>query len=1357
MQVSKGVGVRMRTHLIIAGCAAVVFGLPPAWVQAGLPNHHARLATALAVVGQVPQGGIAATEDRLLSDDLLRQARKAMDQGNWDLALTKISQAKRLGVVYAPNTLGDTPDGLLSELMQKKSAGEAAPTARPTGMRPLPSSSQASNSSDPSNLSDQWLIDARLALSVGDIKRTRQLLNQVQALGLNYSVTEDSPAKVQAAIQSYEELMAEKSRGGAETESFRRRYAAVLMEQSEALLKWNRLQEAERLANDAARLNVRYNPFEMTPLKLLDRIGVRQQTQPGTGPRTWDPRRSHLQSEGMLGQNNQGTTTPGVGPRGSYQSGSFRTGTNGTNLQEAEKLLEASRQALAAGDLNRAEEMANQVQQMQVTLPPGSDQPEMILFEVAKKRKEMASTPTQSSLPPSQPVATKPAQPSQNMPAAWDGNDGSFNSQAEYTTEGGPSYDGQQVNFEPSVQNAGGPGASGMALFEAGEQALRQGNVAKALGLYQQAYAYKDNLDPVTVQRLQDKLQLLRMQAPAEKQMTGPVQPTAAIGGSELLEKEAAVKDVVTRQLLAEVTKKRYEARELREDDPQQALRILRETQLLIDNSSTDAATKATLQRRLDASIAEMEKHISENRVMIELDERNQDVRQQIERERLYRMEVDESLAQMVEEFNRLMDEERYREAELIAKRAAVLAPEAPVVQTMTFKARFVNRYHRNQSIEAAKENNFVAAMQSVDASGVPIDDNQPYQFPHITQWEQLTASRQALERRQSRFNERELEIQQRLQTPVSVRFQEKALSEVIEYLGTLAEINIVLDPKGLAAEGVSTNEPVTLELSQPIMLKSALSLILDPKNLSYVIKDEVLKITSAQLKDTEVYPEVYQVADLVIPIPNFVPSGNMGLAQALQDALGATQGSSIGGGGSRPPVTVLAGQNGGTQSAALSPHLLGQGGSGFGAGEGGSSVPGLGPDGFGGGVEPDFDSLIDLITSTVAPQTWDEVGGPGSVQPFETNLSLVVSQTQDVHEQIADLLNQLRRLQDLQVTIEVRFITLNDNFFERIGLDFDFDIDDDIDQPYQTFGQANPSFNPVFSTDGVGVVPGRDFQDRDHGDTATVGVQAPGVFSADLDIPFTQGSFPLASPSFGDPQAGAGATLGFAILSDIEAFFFLEASQGDVRSNVLQAPKVTLFNGQLAFVADTSQSPFVISVIPVVGDFAAGFQPVIAVLSEGTFLTVQAVVSSDRRFVRLTLVPFFSKIDDVDEFTFTGSESTSTTTTDGDAEDGDNGTEQQVSSRSGTTVQLPTFSFVTVTTTVSVPDGGTVLLGGIKRLNEGRNEYGVPILNKLPYVNRLFSNVGIGRETQSLMMMVTPRIIIQEEEERLLLGGAGP
>jgi general secretion pathway protein D len=141
---------------------------------------------------------------------------------------------------------------------------------------------------------------------------------------------------------------------------------------------------------------------------------------------------------------------------------------------------------------------------------------------------------------------------------------------------------------------------------------------------------------------------------------------------------------------------------------------------------------------------------------------------------------------------------------------------------------------------------------------------------------------------------------------------------------------------------------------------------------------------------------------------------------------------------------------------------------------------------------------------------------------------------------------------------------------------------------------------------------------------------------------------------------------------------------------------------------------------------------------------------------VRLTVLPVFSSIGDVQEFKFSGSTTTTTNTSESESTGGTGGDssssdDDRTTTSDGVTVQLPNFSFVSVVTTVSVPDGGTVLLGGIKRLSEGRNEFGVPILSKLPYINRLFKNVGIGRETQSLMMMVTPRIIIQEEEEERL------
>ena len=109
-----------------------------------------------------------------------------------------------------------------------------------------------------------------------------------------------------------------------------------------------------------------------------------------------------------------------------------------------------------------------------------------------------------------------------------------------------------------------------------------------------------------------------------------------------------------------------------------------------------------------------------------------------------------------------------------------------------------------------------------------------------------------------------------------------------------------------------------------------------------------------------------------------------------------------------------------------------------------------------------------------------------------------------------------------------------------------------------------------------------------------------------------------------------------------------------------------------------------------------------------------------------------------VETFTFDGVTRTDTGTNvvDGNGDptgDVDNNT----TTTEGTTVQLPTFSFTTVSTTVSVPDGGTILLGGIKRLREGRNEHGVPMLSKIPYVNRLFKNTGTFRPYKNKILLV--------------------
>ncbi|MCH8922102.1 MAG: hypothetical protein IIA67_03000 [Planctomycetes bacterium] len=62
-----------------------------------------------------------------------------------------------------------------------------------------------------------------------------------------------------------------------------------------------------------------------------------------------------------------------------------------------------------------------------------------------------------------------------------------------------------------------------------------------------------------------------------------------------------------------------------------------------------------------------------------------------------------------------------------------------------------------------------------------------------------------------------------------------------------------------------------------------------------------------------------------------------------------------------------------------------------------------------------DFDPLVELIEASIEPHTWDVNGGPGVIDASEKAVALVASQTEKVHEKIADLLKKLREVRDRQ------------------------------------------------------------------------------------------------------------------------------------------------------------------------------------------------------------------------------------------------------------------------------------------------------------------------------------------------------
>lgn len=670
-------------------------------------------------------------------------------------------------------------------------------------------------------------------------------------------------------------------------------------------------------------------------------------------------------------------------------------------------------------------------------------------------------------------------------------------------------------------------------------------------------------------------------------------------------------------------------------------------------------------------------------------------------------------VADQMKLFNTSFKEGKYLEAESYAMRAQELDPDNAMAAAAVNMAKTQRALVSVRGTKSEKEKFFLDGLNDTDKFGQALTIDKPLDVGEsMTDRRNKRTSLSTLTSPQ-RKSVAEREIEGRLNQPVNLSFNNQPLKDVLEDIRAMYQINIVPDVAALEAEGISLERPITLKLEQ-ISLKSALNLMLRNVHLTWVVKDEVLQITTESQARGKLATVTYQVTDLVLPVENHGRDSGTSFNPLL------TRGTGGGGGNTPTPIGTPMGLNGGTSVGSST-------------GSGNQSVSDSGKWNKRIGTTTE-DALIRIITSTIEPQSWSTVGGSGTIEYHPLTMSLVVNQTPNIQEQVADLLNNLRRLLDQEVALEIRLISIAEDFYERIGLDFNLNIKTDRNtakfEPMITSNQYKPAgyINDPYFKNMVG------------------GITPAGSFTSDLDIPIKQNSFNMTNPAFGNyfGAPGGGLSMGLAFLSDIQVFLFLEAAQGDNRTNVMQAPKLTLFNGQTATLNVGDTQFFVIDVnLQTLANGNVSFSPVVQGYFNGIQLTIQAIISADRRTVRLSpnismqnlapgpvnlfpvVVPIFpqpgfNQPNPSDPITFTQ------------------------------LIQQPIIQSVTVQTTVAVPDGGTVLMGGLKRLSEARNEYGPPILSKIPYLNRLFRNTGYGREATSLLMMITPRIIIQEEEEQI-------
>ena len=195
-----------------------------------------------------------------------------------------------------------------------------------------------------------------------------------------------------------------------------------------------------------------------------------------------------------------------------------------------------------------------------------------------------------------------------------------------------------------------------------------------------------------------------------------------------------------------------------------------------------------------------------------------------------------------------------------------------------------------------------------------------------------------------------------------------------------------------------------------------------------------------------------------------------------------------------------------------------------------------------------------------------------------------------------------------------------------------------------------------------------------------------------------------------------------------------LDAVTKNYKSTELSAPRITVFNTQRSHIMAIYQESYLADIeVNTVG--IPTLQPVIGILNHGSILEAKPVVTYDKKYVLIEVKPTMA----VDLTGLTQDRTGRTVTL------------QQ--GLTAVNIELPTLSLTKIRTTVIVPDGGTVILGGLKNLVHYELETTVPLLGKIPIVKNLFRKKGNMNMRRNLVILITGRIVILREEEKVLFG----
>jgi type II secretory pathway component GspD/PulD (secretin) len=375
--------------------------------------------------------------------------------------------------------------------------------------------------------------------------------------------------------------------------------------------------------------------------------------------------------------------------------------------------------------------------------------------------------------------------------------------------------------------------------------------------------------------------------------------------------------------------------------------------------------------------------------------------------------------------------------------------------------------------------------------------------------------------------------------------------------------------------------------------------------------------------------------------------------------------------------------------------------------GEGSEDTPRTGSEGDDPVAGIELADLVTTLKEATDPKYWEADGV--EIRPEDTGL-LSIKASPEMQARVAEVLKNMRQHQTPIVTVDSKFLTISRNFLQEVGIDFRglggsgnkgtvVTLDDvtnglvnNSSQGLDNAGTGDPAANPL---------AGWFYNDGSDGD---IRARTENYFTSDLGRVLT--------PS-------GGLTFGWTLIDDSQLNMILRAVEKRQDGEVVNSQILSVVNQGRGHVAVINQTAYVRDFDVEVAQAAFIADPKVDVIQDGIVLDVSPTILNDRKYIILNLSPTVAELQRPIP-TFTTSLAGSTLPV---------------------TLQLPNLTVTNFSTTVKVPDGGTVLLGGLRQVLTKERRAEVPLLARLPLISFLFKQEGSADENRSLMVMVRAQI----------------